>query len=217
MCGSYYIAEEDSAEELRQIITEVQKNLNHGVPLKTYGEVYPSDVVPIRLRASQEMRAIAAKWGFVFPGSSRLIINAKKETLREKPIFRNATPCVIPATNYFEWETVQPAEAASDPIQLSFTGMESPKPVKPSKPRKEKRAIRPDNKASVFYMAGLLRQEANAPVPVFTIITREPAPELAHIHDRMPFIMTDDQIPAWLEEGALPEVSPIKYHAEAAH
>ncbi|GHU68019.1 putative SOS response-associated peptidase YoqW [Clostridia bacterium] len=213
MCGRYYIAAEDSSEELRQIIEEVQKNLNHGVPLKTHGEVFPSDVVPVRLRASQEARVIAAKWGFAFPGSSRLIINAKSETMSEKPMFRNATPCLIPATNYFEWETVQPTEAASDPIQLSFGGIESPKPVKLSKPRKEKRAIRPDNKASVFYMAGLLRRES--PVPVFTIITREAAPELAYIHDRMPFILTDDQIPAWLEEGVLPEVSPIKYHAEA--
>ncbi|GHU79710.1 DUF159 family protein [Clostridia bacterium] len=211
MCGRYYIAEEDSAEELRQIIAEVQKSLNHDVPLKTRGEVFPSDVVPIRLRVNQETRAIAAKWGYVFPGSSRLIINAKRETFSDKPMFRNATPCAVPATNYFEWETVQLTEAASDPIQLSFGGIEPPKSAKA---HKEKRAIRPNNKPAVFYMAGLLRRES--PVPVFTIITREAAPELAHIHDRMPFILTDNQIPAWLEGGALPESSPIKYHAEAA-
>ncbi|GHU70855.1 DUF159 family protein [Clostridia bacterium] len=197
MCGRYYIAEEDSAEELHQIIEEVQKNLNHGVPLKTHGEVFPSDVVPIRLHASQEMRTIAAKWGFAFPGSSRLIINAKSETMSEKPMFRNATPCAIPATNYFEWETV-----AVKPLeQMSF--MPLPNTAKPTKLHKVKRAIRPSSAPEVFYIAGLLKSEPAAHTPVFTILTRPADPSLAHIHDRMPVILSADQIETWLVNGEL--------------
>ncbi|GHU78613.1 DUF159 family protein [Clostridia bacterium] len=199
MCGRYYIAEEDISEELHLIIDEVQKNLNHSVPLKTYGEVFPSDIVPIRLRAkptSREQMAVAAKWGFGFSGSSKLIINARRETVNDKPMFRNAQPCVIPATNYFEWESV-----ADETAQLSFMPQAAP-----PKTHKVKRSIKPSSIVSeVFYMAGLLRSEPEQQVPVFMIITRPVAPSLAHIHDRMPMILMEEQIEAWLSKGELPE------------
>ena len=44
MCGRYYIAENDAAEELRQII-EVVNRRNPGA--KTSGEIRPGDTVPV--------------------------------------------------------------------------------------------------------------------------------------------------------------------------
>ena len=47
-----------------------------------------------------------------------------------------------------------------------------------------------------MYMAGLYRLEAGR--AVFTILTREPAPQIAFIHHRMPVILPIDAAKAWL-------------------
>ncbi|MDR1599120.1 MAG: SOS response-associated peptidase [Oscillospiraceae bacterium] len=200
MCGRYFIAEEDRSEELRQIIEAVQRGLNRDVPLKERGEIHPSDVVPV----CDAQTAVAAKWGFTLPGSSRLIINARSETFRERPMFREAAPCLIPASGYFEWENV----AYPEPEQMSL--FEYDGKSKSVKSRKEKRAIHPKGKQT-FYMAGLLRYEAGFELPVFTILTRPVASELAHIHDRMPMILSDEDAKDWLAKGKLPDVDGKEY------
>lgn len=43
MCGRYYIAEEDSAAELQEIIEQLNRR---GAEVKT-GEIYPTDTVPV--------------------------------------------------------------------------------------------------------------------------------------------------------------------------
>ena len=43
MCGRYYIAEEDSAAELQDIIEQLNRR---GKEVKT-GEIYPTDTVPV--------------------------------------------------------------------------------------------------------------------------------------------------------------------------
>ena len=54
------------------------------------------------------------RWGFIpgwvkDPRTFTLVINARAETVREKPAFRNAIRrrrCLIPADGYYEWHTV---------------------------------------------------------------------------------------------------------------
>jgi putative SOS response-associated peptidase YedK len=110
--------------------------------------------------------------------------------------------------NYFEWETIgrERAELARQeahaPQQITLAGYinHSPHPasIKGKDAHKEKRAIRPSSARGIFYMAGLLRQEASAKTPVFTIITREAASGISHIHDRMPLILKEGDVAAWL-------------------
>ena len=47
MCGRYYIAEEDQAEELRQIIDSINRKYNGDGSVKTAGEIFPSEKVPV--------------------------------------------------------------------------------------------------------------------------------------------------------------------------
>ena len=49
----------------------------------------------------------------------------------------------------------------------------------------------------MIYMAGLYRIEHETE-PVFTILTREPALNIAFIHDRMPVILPEDATCDWL-------------------
>ena len=106
MCGRYYIDDGIDANELREIIDEVNRHSNAD-QVKTSGEVFPTDTVPI-IANSRAMvpSAFAMSWGYSLPDGKR-IINARSETAEEKAMFRDGMAqrrCVVPATNYFEWE-----------------------------------------------------------------------------------------------------------------
>ena len=168
MCGRYYIAEEDSAAELQDIIEQLNRR---GKEVKT-GEIYPTDTVPILAsNKSLIITPFAMKWGYTLP-DGRLLINARSETAGEKALFQDAMcqhRCLIPATNYFEWEKRGRG--------------------------KIKYAIRQAD-AGLLYMAGLYRVENGR--AVFTILTRKPAEQIRFIHDRMPVILTSNAKQDWL-------------------
>ena len=176
MCGRYYIAEDDVQEELMAIIAEVNRRHNPSdqeTKLKTHGEVFPTDIVPIIANnRSLIPTPFAMKWGYKLPNINRPIINARSEEATEKPLFKNGMlerRCLVPASGYFEWE-------------------------KRGK-KKVKYAIMSTGKNAV-YMAGIYRIEDGQ--PVFTILTREVAPNIAFIHDRMPVILPKAARRDWL-------------------
>ena len=56
-------------------------------------------------------RIEACTWGFENPHSGTPIINARSETLTERPLFRDlitGNRCLIPADGFFEWKDQQP-------------------------------------------------------------------------------------------------------------
>jgi len=63
------------------------------------------------LRQDAEARAMACTWGFDLPGSGAPAINARCETLREKPLFRDLVDrnrCLVIADGFYEWKARQP-------------------------------------------------------------------------------------------------------------
>ena len=136
MCGRYYIEDEDVQEELLKMIEEVQRRTKaseKGAVLKTHGEIFPTDTVPV-IANNRELRPVpfAMQWGYTMSDGKR-IINARSETAAEKLLFKDVMlrrRCLIPASNYYEWEK---------------RGKE-----------KIKYAIRPKG-ASLLYMAGIYR------------------------------------------------------------
>lgn len=173
MCGRYYIADEDAAEDLRQIIEEVnRRNSGADKPVKTSGEIFPTDLVPVLANnRSMQPAAFPMEWGYTLPDGRR-IINARSETAHEKGMFKDGLKnrrCLIPASNYFEWE-----KRDGEKIKYSIRAADS----------------------ETLYMAGLYRIEGDK--AVFTILTREPAPDIAFIHDRMPLILSGSMKDEWL-------------------
>ena len=67
MCGRYYIPEEDVSEDLRQIIEEISRRHNGDDSVKTSGEIFPSDIVPVMAGADGAPAALAMRWGFALP------------------------------------------------------------------------------------------------------------------------------------------------------
>ena len=172
MCGRYYI--ETDEDIMREIYRETVSNLSPElIPLlKDGGEIFPTNVVPIRTRERHE----AMKWGFDRYDGKGHIINAKSETALEKPMFSKAMRerrCLVPVSGYYEWKN------------------ENGKKIKHA-------FYRPDS--PILYLAGCYRLEKDSLLPVFVILTREATPSLAEIHDRMPVIIPSPYAQNWLHD-----------------
>jgi putative SOS response-associated peptidase YedK len=107
------------------------------------------------------------------------MINARSETLAEKPSFRNAWKrrrCLVLADGYYEW---QRSGATKQPYFISFAG------------------------GAPFGMAGLWERwrdpGSGEPLESCCIVTTSPAPAIAHVHDRMPVIIPPDAYAEWLD------------------
>jgi len=172
MCGRYYIATAEEEEEIRQIIKEISdkyKNNPELAKMKT-GEIFPTDVVPV-ITSDFPM---LMKWGFDRYDGKGQVINARVESVNEKPMFKKPfaqNRCLIPASYFFEWEKVGTKK------QKYALGLRQP-----------------------IYMAGIYRFKKEDPLPEFVIITRPAATNIAFIHDRMPVILPKEAHKAWLSQ-----------------
>lgn len=122
------------------------------------------------------------RWGFipawvkeVKPGKP--LINARGETVMEKPSFRNAMRrrrCLVPADGYYEWSG---AEGRKVPFFVQ---------------QRDK---------GLFALAGLWEHWMGADgseLETATLMTISPNAELATIHDRMPVIIAPQDYETWL-------------------
>ncbi|MCL1895668.1 MAG: SOS response-associated peptidase [Clostridiales bacterium] len=115
----------------------------------------------------------ASSWGFKRYDGKGLVINARAETAEEKPMFRDAFKrqrCVVPTSGFFEWT-------------------------------KDKQKIKylfelPDEQ--LLYMAGLYDYVENDLCMV--VLTHDANESVAGVHERMPVILTGDQLTLWLNE-----------------
>lgn len=156
--------------------------------------VIPDDIVPrYNIAPSQPVAVIPNtgektltmyKWGLIpswskDPAIGDRMINARAESLAEKPSFRNAyrrRRCLILADGFFEWK--------------QNPGMKTKQPV----------YIRLKNEQP-FAFAGLW-ELWNSPdgseIRSCTIITTQPNSLLEPIHNRMPVILPPDAYDVWL-------------------
>ena len=122
------------------------------------------------------------RWGLVpswakDPGIGNRLINARAETVAEKPAFRAAyrrRRCAILADGFYEWQAV-----AGGPKQPWFITVADQRP---------------------FLMAGIWEHWEKGPEPLFTcaIITRQANAGMARVHHRMPVILAAGALDAWL-------------------
>ena len=79
MCGRYWIDDGRESIELTEIIEAVNRRVAIE-PVKTSGEIFPADIVPV-VASNRRMTptAFAMQWGYALPDGRR-IINARGET-----------------------------------------------------------------------------------------------------------------------------------------
>ena len=185
MCCRYWT---EKSPELRPIVEEMNRSplalkWQKTTGIKTYGEIRPTDVVPVIAPDRTGSRAVyPMKWGY---SGKTLLMNARSETAAEKPTFREDWArhrCIVPASWYFEWEHLTGNDGRT------HTG--------------DKYMIQPKG-AAATWLCGLYRIENG--MPVFVVLTREPGEGIRFLHDRMPLIMPEDRIDEWIRPDAEPE------------
>jgi putative SOS response-associated peptidase YedK len=148
--------------------------------------VAPSQDIPIVRPADAGREIVTARWGLVPFWAKDLkvgykMINAKAETVDEKPSFRNAFKsrrCLIPADGFYEWKKLEGGE--KEPYRLC---------LKDQQP---------------FAFAGLWERNDGLDVTSCTIITTEPNEVAGSIHNRMPVILPPGDYEAWLSAETAP-------------
>ena len=163
MCGRYFI-ESDALEYDGYLDWEDASGI-----VKT-GDVGPGDsAVAIVTRESGIVPEVM-RWGFDGQ-SGRTIINARLETLAEKPMFKGLERrqrCAVPASFYYEWRR---ADGQKYAVEV----------------RDVKR----------FFLAGLYRMGERG--AEFVVVTQPPVGEVKRIHNRMPLILPDlNAAEAWM-------------------
>jgi len=125
--------------------------------------------------------------GRPLPHRDRLPINARAETLRERPLFRGAiarSRCIIPADGFYEWQRI-PGRKTKQPVY-----------------------IRRDDRALVGF-AGLYSVGTDGRASC-AIITTEPNALVARIHDRMPAILDPAAESLWLDPALTDPVAVLE-------
>ncbi len=146
--------------------------------------VAPTDPVYAVVASKEGARQLRVlRWGLVpswakdARGAARMI-NARSESVREKPAFRKAFAsrrCLVPADGYYEWKQ---EGARKQPYYLS-----TPEPLA---------------------MAGLYEHWKNpegAWLSTCTVITTTAPDDLGEIHDRTPLLVPREAWPVWLDRS----------------
>ncbi len=133
-----------------------------------------------------DRRPVDLKWGLVpkwskDPAKGPRPINARAETLSEKPMFRSALKsrrCLIPADGFYEWRK---DPGGKQPMFIRLRG------------------------GALFGFAGLWEQwvdpESGEVLETCTVVTTKPNELMAGIHDRMPVILSPEAEDQWLDSG----------------
>ncbi|MCH7903719.1 MAG: SOS response-associated peptidase [Armatimonadetes bacterium] len=143
--------------------------------------IAPTDVVPIVLRSDGARTLRFQQWGLVpswakDPAMGNKMINARAETLSEKPTFRaafKARRCLVPCNGFFEWTGKKGSK------QPHYVHMRSGDP---------------------FALAGLWEywEGVNGALETFTIITTTANELVSKLHNRMPVIIERRHYDEWL-------------------
>ncbi len=141
----------------------------------------PAIVADGSLRALRMMTwGLAPSWAPDAAGAARRI-NARAETLRDRPMFRGLLDrhrALIPADGFYEWSAPAPGQRARRPWHIT---------------RRD---------GAPFAFAGLwTRWTAPDGVPVdsFTILTGAPNADVRAVHDRMPILLAPADAALWLD------------------
>lgn len=205
MCGRY-AASKDKATLVhefdirRQPNTELPADYNVA-PTKQVYAVVEREARP-DLDKPQERELAVVRWGLVpswakDPKIGSRMINARVETLTDKPAFKRAVAkrrCLLPCDGYYEW--YEP----TDPDAPTTRG---------GKPAKQPFFIHPKDGSSLA-MAGLYefwrdpgrpKDDPDSWLWTVTVITTSASDDLGKIHDRMPMCVPPQAWQAWLDPG----------------
>jgi putative SOS response-associated peptidase YedK len=200
MCGRVI----QSSPPLRYAIFEgmdVRNSRVHNYPPRWNAAPSQELLVIRRNHQTGEVSFDPLRWGLIphwcsDPKGGRKPINAKCETVRDLPTFRDAyrrRRCIVPVDGFFEWKAVK-GQKAKQPYAIAMKD------------------------GAPFGIAGIWenwKEPASGEwVRTFAIITTAANELVADIHDRMPVILAPDDFARWLREEPDPRDLMRSYSAD---
>ena len=204
MCGRYASSRrpEDLIEEFEVVDSRLEKPLDADFNVAPTKEVYAvMERRPSKDSEEPPQRQLRSlRWGLIpswakDPSIGSRMINARVETVAEKPAYRKAFAtrrCLLPADGYYEWYVLEDERAGEGSR---------------TKPRKQPFYIHPAD-GSVIAMAGLYEiwrdptRSEDDPDRfrwTCTVLTTTAEDDLGRIHDRMPLLVDRENYTAWLD------------------
>ena len=186
MCGRFVGA--FSAEVLMDEMSEALLGANMTIAFVDDGPLFapnyntaPTHTVPI-LRHEESLVVIdPMQWGLVpswskDPSVGSKMINARSETITEKPSFRQSVPgrrCIIPMSGFYEWDRSDPKRKVPYFVTRKDGGLMLVAGIWTPSPALEGRHT-------------------------FSLITRESVDDLSHIHSRSPVELHAEDALEWM-------------------
>ena len=136
------------------------------------GDIRPGERTPAIIMGHSKPLIVPMTWGI--QGKSSLIINARKETIWEKPSFRHLIQnrrCLLPASCFYEWD--------SEKHKATLSGKDD----------------------EMLFLAGVYQAEPEG--GRFVIITAPADETVRPIHDRMPVRIPEHLVMDWLSNAEL--------------
>lgn len=162
-------------------------DFSDGDPAAPSYNVAPSQRATVACRTDSGVRLLDLTWGLVPSWLKReglsKPINARAETLSDKPMFRDAfrgTRCLVLCDGYYEW---RPEKTGGKQAYYITTVDNDP-----------------------FVMAGIWAQNTNfdrTTIESFCVITTEANDSCREVHHRMPLILSCDKHKEWLSNRRL--------------
>ncbi|OQO89042.1 hypothetical protein BH739_00230 [Enterococcus casseliflavus] len=174
MCGRYLF--DPTTGELSEYYQEAAAKARKRQQTVAVNDVFPSNhVVTIGANQQQQVVAGVTRWGFTGFKKEHLMINARSETVEEKPTFRKPFQehrCVFPMSGFYEWNH-----------------------------EKEKFLFSQDH---VIYAAGFYRilQKEDQIETESIILTTAANDSVEPVHDRMPLFLEKEAIASWINDLA---------------
>lgn len=194
MCGRYaFLLPPEAMAQLFKVLNEV-------VDYPPRYNIAPTQPVITVLEREGRRTAELFRWGFVpgwvkDPRDFPLLINARAESMADKPAFRDAlrnTRCIVPASGYYEWRKRPDGSrwpyyiANVDGGTMAFAGLYAT-------------------------WAGPNGEE----IDTVCIVTTRPNPEISAVYDRMPALLAGDAVDAWLNTRDVEARDALKLIAPA--
>ena len=162
-------------DEMWREIKKICRQIDDSKLKVTRDDVRPTDWAWV-LTGINEVHLEKMHWGFTSQYQDGLLINARAETVLSKPSFRNSVRnCRCVIPSAGFYEWNKEKE------QVSFTMPQS----------------------KILYMAGIWQPTDKG--KQFTILTTTPNDSVSLVHDRMPLVLTPEEIQPWIQEWEIAE------------
>lgn len=209
MCGRYALYGPFTSTDPAWVDGWVERISNPLAGVARYN-IAPSQRLPVVLQVDGVSQVQTLRWGLI-PGWAKDLkigystINARAESVREKPSFRQAwragQRCLVPVTGWYEWREL----AAGRKQAYYFHAVDARNPM---------------------MFAGLWSHWQGAdgqPILSYTILTTAAVDIVREVHDRQPRVLASADWDAWLtvspreaERWLVPESVPVTYHRVGA-